>query len=124
MQLSDFQLFCADAQLVSSDKLSHRIVREIWERAQIKEIVEDHKMRANEGSGGYPGRGLALLYWEFVECVAALACFTSRSPYVPLERKIEGFIVKVLQGQAADAIKKKRVKYVLMARKMVAPLTT
>jgi hypothetical protein len=50
---------------------------------------------AGGGSGGE--REPTLAYWEFLEAIAALACFAFKNPYLPLESKIDEFISTILQ---------------------------
>ena len=43
-----------------------------------------------------PVTGLQMVYHEFLESIAALACFVYKNPYLPLETKIDNFIQQVL----------------------------
>lgn len=44
---------------------------------------------------------LHIIYWEFLEAVAALSCFQYKDPYKPLEIKLDDFIVLILQVHLA-----------------------
>jgi hypothetical protein len=90
MELEQFSQFVSDAGLVARNHLSYRGVKEVFDRVQLDDELI--------GGADMYGGDSQMVYYEFVEGVSALACFVFKSPYIPLETKINDFVTRVLQG--------------------------
>ena len=109
MTLKDFTQFVTDAALVKRGVIAHRVVKDVFLCVQVDESAEaeQHELTlqleleqaARQGRAVSPeqlpksfGGNDLMVHFEFLEAVAALACYAYKSPYMPLESKIDAFI--------------------------------
>ena len=102
MCLEDFKKFVTDGEMIEKKQLSYRTVQQLFEQVQM------------EGAGrDLYADGSRIVYWEFLEGIAALTCFAFKNPYIPLEARIDDFIMML---QKCVDIKKKRQMYIFYAK--------
>jgi len=106
MSLTEFQLFITETGMISNTTLSYRVVKSIFTNVQMDEPTEDLVL--------YGGK-MEMVYWEFLESVAALACFVYKNPYLPLENKLDEFICTVLKPN--KKIEKRRFAFAFKKKK-------
>jgi hypothetical protein len=134
MALPEFVAFATDARLVQRGLVAHKTIRDVFDRVQVEEAKEEAvdgeepsaaaaaaaaaaaSAAANGGGGGDVFGGESqMVFIEFLEAVAALACHAFKNPYQPLETKIDDFVTAVLQE--SPAIERRRHEFSLFARR-------
>jgi hypothetical protein len=58
--------------------------------------------------GGVGGGDDSLLYLEFLEALAAVACYKLVNPYIPLATRVEQFLRDNVSDQAGKILKRRK----------------
>lgn len=94
MSETDFQEFVADTGMVEFQTISFRIVKNLFDHAQMdgagRDLYADDKV---------------MVFWEFLEACAALSTFMYRNPYVALETRLENFIVTLKSNEQIERVR-------------------
>lgn len=108
MTRKDFDEFIDGTGLVQRKVIAVRTVAVLWGSAQMDDD------EAGGGGGGAAGADLfggssSMVFWEFLESIAAMACFYDRDPFLPVETRLDAFIDYLQDG--CPAVETKRRMY-------------
>ena len=97
MTRRDFDEFIDGTGLVQRKVIAVRTVAVLWGSAQM----DDDEVGG--GGGGAAGADLfggssSMVFWEFLESIAAMACFYDRDPFLPVETRLDAFIEYLQDG--------------------------
>ena len=97
MTRRDFDEFIDGTGLVQRKVIAVRTVAVLWGSAQMDDD------EAGGGSGGAAGSDLfggssSMVFWEFLESIAAMACFYDRDPFLPVETRLDAFVEYLQDG--------------------------
>ena len=101
MTRKDFDEFIEHTQLLQKKVIAVRTVSQLWGAAQMDEEGEG-------GDGALFGGNSSMVFWEFLESIAALACYYERDPFLPIDTRLEAF-VEFLQDGCVQVETKRRV---------------
>ena len=113
MTRKDFDEFIEGTGLVQRKVIAVRTVAVLWGSAQMDDD-EAGSGGSGSGSGGGAGADLfggssSMVFWEFLESIAAMACFYDRDPFLPVETRVDAFIEYLQDG--CPAVETKRRMY-------------
>ena len=101
MTRRDFDEFIEHTQLLSRKTIAVRTVAVLWGSAQMDE----------EGEGGDGGAlfggSSSMVYWEFLEAIAAMSCYYERDPFLPVDSRLEQFVQFLQDGCALVETKRR-----------------
>ena len=109
MTRRDFDDFIDGTGLLQRKVLAVRTVAVLWASAQM-----DDDEAGGGGGGGAAGADLfggssSMVFWEFLEAIAAMACFFDRDPFLPVETRLDAFVEFLQDG--CHQIESKRRMY-------------
>ena len=96
MTRRDFDEFIEGTGLVQRKVIAVRTVAVLWGSAQM----DDDEAGSGGGAAGADlfGGSSSMVFWEFLESVAAMACFYDRDPFLPVETRLDAFIDYLQDG--------------------------
>lgn len=96
--LPKFKEFVADTGMLSKGQIGVKSVRAIFVNVHVEDMDADRL----DSLGDNYGQDFKMVYWEFLESIAALSCFVCKSPYLPLESKIDEFVNIIMTCSTID----------------------
>ena len=106
MTRKDFDEFIEHTQLLQRKVIAVRTVGQLWACAQMDE--EGGGGGGDGGGGELFGGSSSMVFWEFLEALAALSNYYERDPYLPTDTRLEAF-VEYLQDGCVQVETRRRV---------------
>jgi hypothetical protein len=113
MTKENFDEFIEHSLLIGKKLIAVRTVASVWLNAQMDEEGEVGGIESLFGGEDF------MVFFEFLESLAALACYHTRSPYFPLDVKLDALIAYL---QNCPQIEAKRKTYALIKKEKQAVL--
>jgi hypothetical protein len=96
--LTRFKEFVADTGMIEKGQIGVKSVRGIFINVHVEDMDADRLDTTVDNFGA----DFKMVYWEFLESIAALSCFVCKSPYLPLESKIDDFVNIIMTSATID----------------------
>merc|ERR1712176_683132 len=105
MDIKSFLLMLKDSGILTR----RGDLRNDFPEESAKLVFQEVQLEEDEDSSDVGGGDDEMIWMEFVEAIAATACYKFVNPYIPLHNKLEDLLAnKLIPGQSGHALKRRR----------------
>ena len=84
-------------------------LRNDFPEESAKVVFQEVQLEEDSNTADVGGGDDEMIWMEFLEAIAAIACYKFVNPYIPLHNKLEDFLTnKLIPGQSQHALKKRK----------------